>query len=180
MTRESPADAGGDGTLASGIIWGIKGTFLKYLSGMPDAKFFMGRGALEAPGGAYFWPLSSSSDYDEPSGTRVLKFGGDVRFSGHHRMLYVMFVEPWIVFDDDGAHLSIADPDAYPDLGARLPLVDLDLDTWQHHSGARFWSGAPTRLRPEALGIFNNVYQSGELFDPIHIRVGLGPVETDL
>lgn len=160
------------GQLASGLIWGIKGSFLSYLMRMPDLKSSVTKAAVTS-GGGFFFPLSSQHEYDPSTGQGTLKFEGDVRFSGHHGMLFVMFANPWVTFEDDRATLCFADPASHPALDQRLPMADLSMRGWSEHLGARAWPGTPAVLREDALEFFNGVYPAGEPMEPVDIRVEL-------
>jgi hypothetical protein len=154
----------------SGLTWGIKGSFLAYLRRMPDLKSSMTQGAGTSERG-FFFPLDSAEEYDAASGQGTLRFGGDFRISGHHGMLFVMFVRPWVAFDGNRATLSIAEPDSYPALDQRLPLLDLDVLPYREDMGARMWTALPATLRPEAVDFFNEAYPAGEAFDAVDVRV---------
>jgi Htaa len=154
--------------MPTGMVWGIKDSFLAYLRRMPDLWSSATEGAVATRGGGYYFPTRSVERYDSSSGLGVLEFGGDVRFKGHHGMLCIQFAHPWIVFGGDMATLTVAYASAD---GGRLPLLDLTVAGWSEHYGARAWPNVPTRLRPEALEFFDQVYPAGEPFAPVDIRV---------
>lgn len=174
MTSQDSTPAPRDRPLASGLIWGVKASFLSYLGRMPDLKSSVTR-AVVTPGGGFFFPLDSAEDYDAATGDGTLRFDGDVRFSGHHGMLFVMFAQPWVTFESGRAVLSFADPASHPQLDRRLPMADLATGDWTDHLGARAWPGVPATLRAESAGLFNEVYPVGEAMEPVDIRVELSP-----
>ncbi|WP_182379270.1 HtaA domain-containing protein [Nocardioides sp. WS12] len=167
--------AGAD--MSTGLIWGIKRSFLAYLSRMPDLKSSVSGGASVAPElGLYHFPLASSDAYDYGTGQGTLKFQGDLRFSGHFGFLFVMLVDPWVTFDDGLATLSFHDVEADPELAddsARRPMLGLGYPGYVDAHGIRDWQLIPTSLRTEAVSVFNEVYPPGELFEPLHMRVTL-------
>lgn len=157
--------------VASGMVWGIKATFLDYLSRMPDAKSSVDYGAQKMDSGAYFFPLLSADEYDPTTNEGTIKFGGSVSFAGHHGFLFVTFAAPWVTFNGNNSYLSISRPSANPELNGRLPLLDIGPGKRFSHRGARAWANLPTALRKEGVELFNEVYSPGEGFDPLDIRI---------
>jgi hypothetical protein len=160
-------------TETTGLLWGIKTSFVSYLKGMPDMRSSISGGATVTSRGRFLFPLASSEDYDVSTNRGVLKFTGDLRFSAHFGMLFVAFIDPWVSIDDNGAQLSVADPDSYPDATVRLPMVDLAAPQSHDHGPLRTWQGTNTTLRAEAVAFFNEVYAVGEEFDPLDMRIAL-------
>lgn len=168
MTHSTTRDEETAGaTMATGLIWGIKDSFLAYLGRMPDLRSSVTDGAMVTPAGGYYFPFLSGDRYDAAAGQGELEFGGDVRFSGHHGMLFVRLAEPWVSFDGDRATLSVVTSATT----GRVSLLDLAAGAWSEHYGARAWPNVPTTLRPEGLELFNEVYPAGEPFAPVDLRV---------
>lgn len=167
---ESP-EYGNAPQVASGLVWGIKATFLDYLSRMPDAKSSVDYGAQQIKAGAYFFPLASAEEYDPATNQGTIKFEGSVSFAGHRGFLFVTLADPWVTFDDDNSYLSIAGPTANPELNGRLHLLDIGAGERFRHRGARVWANLPTALRHEGVELFNEAYAPGEEFAPLDIRV---------
>ena len=159
-----------NGTVRAGLRWGIKSSFLDYVARTPGSQSSVTSGALTTSKRRYYFPLATN-EYDPPSGQEILKFSGDVRFAGHFGMLLVVFIDPWVTMDRAGGTLTFADPDHYPDVSKRLPMLDLAPATWADNQGMRYWPNIATSLRPEAMEFFNNVYPAGEVFDPIDICI---------
>lgn len=156
--------------MATGLVWAVKDSFLAYLGRMPDLQSSVTDGAIMTSTGAYFFPTRSTENYDATTGRGVIEFAGDVRFSGHHGMMFVRLAQPRIEFGADGTTLSVSDSSG-PD--GRLPLLDVRAAGWSTHFGARAWPNLATTLRPEALEIFNDIYPAGEEFAPLDVRVGV-------
>jgi hypothetical protein len=95
----------------------------------------------------------------------ILSFTGDVRFSGHHGMLFVRIADPQVRLHGDGTgSLSIRIPrDETPD-GPRMHFVDFRLDI---HDGVGH--ATAVRLAADAIDVFNDVYPAGEPFDAFHL-----------
>ncbi|TYL55510.1 hypothetical protein FXB39_04030 [Nocardioides sp. BGMRC 2183] len=160
-------------TVPEGLMWGIKKSFLGYLNRMPDARMSVTGGASVDVRQRFLFPPDSVDDFSAESGEGTIRFGGDVRFSGHHGMMFVMLTAPAVTFTPGGATLSIADPESYPVLDRRLDLLDLQPAGWTDHHGARLFAPMPSALRAEGVALFNDVYPAGEPFDTLSIRVAV-------
>ncbi|XTR52439.1 HtaA domain-containing protein [Pseudarthrobacter sp. So.54] len=79
-TYVNPASASPDPQPAMGLSWGIKRSFIDYITSLPD-------GAVSATDGATVSDCSlfsfshGASDYDVARGAGVLRFRGDVRLA---------------------------------------------------------------------------------------------------
>ena len=166
----APKTVGGNGRARAGLHWGIKSSFLDYLTRTPGSQSSVTSGALITSKRRYYFPLATTG-YDPLDGEGILKFSGDVRFVGHFGMLLVVFIDPWVTMDGAGGTLTVADPDHYPDSTRRLPMLDLAEADWKDNQGMRHWPSIATTLRPEAMAFFNDVYPAGEVFDPVDIWI---------
>ncbi len=106
----NPASASPDPLPALGLSWGIKRSFIDYINSLPDGSVSATDGATVA-GSSLFCFSPESSDYDVARGTGVLRFRGDVRLAGHHGMLLVRLLDPWITFTSGSGVLSISTGD---------------------------------------------------------------------
>ena len=167
------------------LRWGIKRSFISYLSRLPDGSVSAGAGAsivsgsyfqFEPDGGA---PADAGAPADSaPAGVR--RFRGQVRLSGHHGMMSLFVADPWLEFGAAGAVLSVADPQQAPGGGARLELLRLDLPAGTGSSGTGLEPAAPgvagtgwkelrAQLAPAAVELFNGQYAAGEEMDPVFL-----------
>ena len=128
------------------LRWGIKRSFISYLSRLPDGSVSAGAGAsiisgsyfqFEPDGGAPADAAAppSAGAPEDPVQAGVHRFRGEVRLSGHHGMMSLFVADPWLEFGAAGAVLSVADPQQAPGGGARLELLRLDLPAGTGSSG---------------------------------------------
>lgn len=153
-----------------GLHWGIKTSFLEYIARMPDGRASVTDGAVFLDGSvAAFEPDPRVGPGDgldaEPP---FWAFRGDVRFAGHHGMLYVRIADPWISVRNGRGELTVLDPDD-PATQPRLPLARFTLE--QHHlpGDLHAWLARDVHLTEQGTGLFNDVYAAGEPFEPLAI-----------
>lgn len=152
-----------------GLHWGIKTSFLEYISRMPDGRASITDGATFLEGNvAAFEPLPSAEPADPSTGERTWAFRGDVRFAGHHGMLFVRIADPRVTVRNGQGELTVLDPED-PDTRPRLPLVRFTLVEQDLDADLDAWLATDVALTPEGTGLFNDVYEAGELFEPLAI-----------
>ncbi|MGD9959225.1 HtaA domain-containing protein [Nocardioides sp.] len=151
-----------------GLSWGIKASFLDYIERLPDGRVSLTDGAAAAESGWVFPPDPRVGAPDGIDADGFLAFRGGIRFAGHHGMLVVDIVDPWISVRGNEATLTIAGA------GARLPLVTCTLAQTPAPAGMAAWAATDVRLTPEAAVIFG-VYPPGEPFEPLLIALPLAP-----
>ena len=144
-----------------GLYWSVRDSFFRYVAGLRDGRASVSGGAslTVSDPQVVVYPADSGQ-----TTATVLAFRGDLRLAGHGGLLFVRLADPRIVLGGERAELSVADPLTEDGSGPRLRLVTLDLAP--HDDG---WSGSDVRLTPDGVGLFNHVYESGELFDALRI-----------
>lgn len=157
-----------------GLTWGLKRSFIRYISMLPDGGHTVSGSASLAHSSYFNFQLSAGSTYDPATGSGTLKFAGDVCLTGHHNLLFVMIADPWIDFGDGEAVLSVTDTRYWPDRGRRIPLAILDTERLSR-SIHGVCGEARTFLTGEGREVFNGQYADGEELDPVFI---LGPAST--
>ena len=164
----NPANAAPDPLPPLGLSWGIKRSFIDYISGLPDGSVSATEGATVA-GASLFYFSPESSDYDVARGTGVLRFRGDVRLAGHHGMLLVRILDPWITFTSGSGVLSISTGDGGGQdrtvVAYLSPSKPLDAD------GSLVWEHVDVVISPEGSDLFDGQYAAGQPMDPLSIRV---------
>ena len=161
------------------LRWGIKRSFISYLSRLPDGSVSADAGASIVSGSYFqFEPDGGGSAADAearaagapadlaPAGVR--KFRGQVRLSGHHGMMSLFVADPWLEFSADGAVLSVEDPQRVPGSGGRLELLRLTAPGALDVAGTG-WTELPAQLAPGAVELFNGQYAAGEEMDPVFL-----------
>ena len=166
------------------LRWGIKRSFISYLSRLPDGSVSADAGASIVSGSYFqFEPDGGASVADAAAPAAVRKFRGHVRLSGHHGMMSLFVADPWLEFGAAGAVLSVADPQQVPGSGARLELLRLAVPARTGFSGTGAagrepagpevagteWKELPAQLAPAAVELFNGQYAAGEEMDPVFL-----------
>ncbi|MEC5190880.1 MULTISPECIES: HtaA domain-containing protein [unclassified Arthrobacter] len=164
----NPASASPDPQPALGLSWGIKRSFVDYITSLPDGSVSATDGATVSDCSLFsFSP--EASDYDFARGAGVLRFRGDVRLAGHHGMLLVRLLDPWITFTGGSGVLSIStggggrhDRATVGFLAPSVPRVD---------AGSWVWDNVDVVVSPEGSELFDGQYAAGQPMDPLFIRV---------
>ncbi|MGY0488192.1 HtaA domain-containing protein [Streptomyces sp. WG-D5] len=146
----------------TGLLWSVKSSFLRYIATMADGRCSATDGADAVPSqdgghGRFRFVLDSVED----EGTTVTaRFRGDVRFSGHHGLLFVRLADPVLTFDASGnGVLSVAGADG----PGHLPLARLTVTAAE----AGRWRGTEVRLTDSGSDMFGGVYPQREPFDDL-------------
>jgi hypothetical protein len=165
----SPATVSPDPLPPLGLSWGIKRSFIEYINGLPDASVSVVNGATVDETGLFRF-AAEKSDYDAVRGTGILRFRGDVRLSGHHGMMFVRLLDPWIVFTGGRGILSISTGD---DVGQdRTAVATLRSGApRQAADGSLIWADVEVAITDEGSELFDGQYAAGQPMDPLFIRV---------
>lgn len=164
----NPANAAPDELPPLGLSWGIKRSFIDYIASLPDGSVSATDGATMS-GSTLFCFSPATSDYDAALGTGVLRFRGDVRLSGHHGMLLVRLLDPWITFTSGSGVLSISTGDGQDRtaVGFLSPAKPREAD------GSLVWEHVDVVISPEGSELFDGQYAAGQPMDPLFIRVAV-------
>lgn len=155
----------------TGMVWGVKDSFLNYLLRLPGSRQKTGFGAGRLDTGEFFFSLDDESSFDRSSHTGLLKFSGLVHLTAHGGMLNVQLINPWLEISGQDAVLSVIDRQQSLDPDARIELVSIELPTPTTDGETVMWAAAGTRLSAPAVALFNDVYSAGEAFDPLTLRI---------
>ncbi|MCX6497845.1 MAG: HtaA domain-containing protein [Arthrobacter sp.] len=149
------------------LRWGIKRSFMDYLSRLPDGSVSADAGASIVSGSYFqFEPDGGAPAAEADALAGVRKFRGQVRLSGHHGMMSLVVGDPWLEFGADGVVLSVADTQQAPGSGARLELLRLSRPG-RPESPATEWTELPAQLAAAGVDVFNGQYAAGEEMDPV-------------
>ncbi|WAH97745.1 HtaA domain-containing protein [Arthrobacter sp. MMS18-M83] len=154
------------GVSPASLEWGIRRTFIEYVSGLDDGEITAEEPATVSGLGRFSFPAQPGSELDPKTGFGVLKFSGTAHASGHFGLMSVTITDPWIEIGLDCAALTIPDPDRDPVSGKRIALATLTLKT---EDGSNVWVDIASTLAVEAIGIFNRQYESGSAMDPVTV-----------
>lgn len=165
----SPETVSPDPLPPLGLSWGIKRSFIDYINGLPDASVSAVDGATVDEAGLFrFAP--DSSDYDAARGTGILRFRGDVRLSGHHGMMFVRLLDPWIAFTGGRGILSISTGDAVAQDRTAVASLRAGRPS-QAADGSLAWADVEVAITDEGSELFDGQYAAGQPMDPLFIRV---------
>ncbi|GAA1242316.1 hypothetical protein GCM10009676_29570 [Prauserella halophila] len=165
-----------------GLTWGLKRSFVAYVSRLRDGGCGAKDGGSVVDGSFFHFEPAVGEGAAGASGTGsaahaagdVLRFQGDVRLVGHAGLLFVMLKDPWVEFTPDGAVLTVVDVEHWPDTSVRMPLATLEPADPVADQGLRVWSGVPARLTEQGVELFDEQYAAGLPLDPVTFAV---PVE---
>jgi hypothetical protein len=151
-----------------GLSWGIKRSFVDYIASLPDGSVSATDGATVS-GTTLFCFSPETSDYDVARGTGVLRFRGDVRLAGHHGMLLVRLLDPWVTFSSGSGVLTISTGD---DGGQdRTAVGFLSPSKPRGAGGFLVWDHVDVVVSPDGSDLFDGQYAAGQPMDPLGIRV---------
>ncbi len=160
--------------LPPGLTWGLKRSFVRYLSFLPDGGHSEADGASLVHGNFFHFEPAEGSSYDPATRTGTLRFRGDVRLTGHHGMLFVMIADPWVEVRDGVGVLSVVDHRQWPDRSHRLVLATLEVAAPARAGAAWVWPETAAALAADAQWLFNDQYAPGEELDPIFMVLPVG------
>ncbi|NWL10399.1 hypothetical protein DM793_03655 [Paenarthrobacter nitroguajacolicus] len=149
-----------------GLLWGIRQSFLRYVSRIPDCQQYVGDGATLTSEGLYHFALDTSP----PVGREAerfpgpLRYRGHVQFTGYSGMLSVVVLNPWIENNNGETTLTIANP-MQPK--SRIPLAKLVPFNVTHARPDVMVVRASTYLMTSAVTVFGGSYAAGEGLDPV-------------
>jgi hypothetical protein len=171
----NPASASPDPMPPPGLTWGIKRSFIDYIASLPDGSVSAAAGATVLGSGLFcFAPdqgtdaLEAAAGYDAVRGTGVLRFRGDVRLAGHHGMLLVRLLDPWITFTGGNGVLSISAGGGSQD---RITVAFARAAAPRETAGCLVWERVEVVISPEGSELFDGQYPAGQSMDPLFIRV---------
>lgn len=167
MTTEP---APGDQLPPSGLTWGVKRSFIRYISGLPDGAVSATEGATIVESSLFNF-VPDGGDFDVDTGTGVLRFRGDVRMAGHFGMMFVQILDPWLEFTTEGAALSTLASNEDGTGRDRVILGTLQPGSPENIDGSFVWQGIDVAISPQGSELFNGQYPAGQPMDPLFVRV---------
>lgn len=151
-----------------GLTWGIKRSFITYIRELPDGAASAADGAAALDSGLFCF-APGDSDYDLASGRGLLRFRGDVRVAGHHGMMFVRLLDPWIELSGSRGILSISTGDV--DGKGRVEVAVLRAGLPRSFEGFLVWDHVGVVISQEGSELFDGQYAAGQPMDPLSIRV---------
>lgn len=163
-------DSSESATPPLGLTWGIKRSFVRYVSFLPDVSVSI-EGGAEATNGSYFNFAPNGGELDPHTGYGTLHFKGEVRMSGHGGMMRLDILDPWVALTPHGATLGIYAGAAT----GGIVLATLELPPPEALKTGTLWQDVPTFLAPGGVALFNDQYPVGQEMDPLFINFPITP-----
>ncbi|GAA2680585.1 HtaA domain-containing protein [Streptomyces aculeolatus] len=168
------------------LDWGIKESFLTYVTG-PIAQ---GEWTLLDGAASGFRFHSATGSYDPETGALTAAFGGGVRFTGHeedgtHRLDLTLRRFTVRIADGRGTlHADVAGKDRETgrmSTSGQTALADLDLGGLDMRGGGSPLSldGVPATLTAEGERAFGGYYPAGTALDPVSLSVDVRAAAPD-
>ncbi|SCK42716.1 Htaa protein [Variovorax sp. HW608] len=140
---------------AVGLEWGFKASFRDYLARMRGSVEVIE--PAEATGDSFFFPYVGRKRVES---SLVLRFGGEVGFTGHGGLLRLRLAQPMLVFDQTTVGVAVKHPQ---DESAFVVIARLTPGS----------SAGPIQATLSQAGsnILMGTYSEGTELDPIRLRL---------
>lgn len=179
-TTGGGTEPGTEGPGLFGLCWGVKPSFIAYVSRMPDGRAYLGKGVALNAREELLFELDEEAASTAPDGAvsdgavpgtadHIFAFRGEVLFRAHMGMLTVLLSRLRIALSGQQGELTVADPEH--DDGRRLRLVTCTVGDPAVIGGVKRWDAADVRLTAEGVALFGDVYPAGEPFAPLMITI---------
>lgn len=152
-----------------GLVWGVKQSFMGYLSMLDDAEIALSD-TVELLEGSVLCFATEGVDVDPKDGTGNLRFTGTAVLSGHGGMMRVELRDPQIRLRSDGADLTVGEPSGGE---GRLTLATLGDAGFERSEDDLLWSALRVRLLADGVPLFGGQYAAGQPLDPVYVRIPL-------
>lgn len=150
---------------AGSFLWGVKASWRNYIGNVGTTT--LTNGASRSGSQYRFGQLSTTAT--PPSAVGKTNYRGTMRFVAHGGELDLSLANPAVrVTDGNVATVSFQ-------VGKkRVDVLGLNLSSAKKSTagGAVTYSGAPARLLPSGVSVFNGFYSSGEVMDSVTFTVG--------
>uniref|UniRef100_UPI002888F88D HtaACR2 integral fusion within enhanced green fluorescent protein n=1 Tax=Corynebacterium diphtheriae (strain ATCC 700971 / NCTC 13129 / Biotype gravis) TaxID=257309 RepID=UPI002888F88D len=172
---EGDATYGGSGVTQAHAAWGLKKSFQSYITGSIAKGQWNLDGVGYSNGEFTFSGASGAVDPQAKSG--FVKFGGTMRFSGHHGILDLNISNPEIVFNGATgtlfAQVRSSDMEGKKSDYGRVAIGNLTFSSLNASETAASGKATMT-LHPDGAGAFAGFYEAGSDLDPITFDAQLG------
>lgn len=153
-----PAD-----TAAFGLTWGVKASFMGYISGLQDGSIVLSEGATLTPAGTVHFPFAQTHETD---GAQWIRTTGAVAFSGHYGMLAVTLRNLALRVTPEGATLLTEQDNGF------YPIADVALPEPDESAEAFVWDAAAVALNDKGEAYFSQ-YPAGTAMDALRVALPL-------
>ena len=151
------------------LRWSLRSSFREYVAALQDGEEEVREGAAIDHEGR-FAMHSDPAPGDTPNDDLVLTFRGTVSFRGHGGILAVELENPWIhLSQDGGGTVSLVVRQGLRGGRRRSVIASFDEARRVHDV---LLIGQP-RMTSAGVAMLGDVYQPGDLFDPIEIQMNV-------
>lgn len=165
----------------TGLVWGVKESFLAYVSRWPGSSVSLAPGSGQLLDGRFYF---APDPLTPPGG---FWFRGGFRLQAHGGLLDLSMADPRV--EASGVHLHLTGETWNEGTWERLRFADLDWPADQRDKAAGLVDTGDSavrtitvaaRLHPDATALFDETYSAGEELAPLIIRShqGSGPRST--
>lgn len=176
IANSSPkCDASSRGVTQAHAAWGLKKSFQSYITGSIAKGQWSLDGVGYSNGEFTFAGVSGAVNPQAKSGS--VKFGGTMRFSGHHGILDLNISNPEVVFNGATgtlfAQVRSSDMEGKKSDYGRVAIGNLTFSSLNASETAVSGKATMT-LHPDGAGAFAGFYDAGSELDPITFDAQLG------
>jgi hypothetical protein len=157
------------------VVWGIKDSFRRYLSMLPDFQWSLSEGASLTEDSTFAFPVIEAATGDRSAHGSVLSCRGNVLLSGHGGMMRFLLQAPRIETTEEGLALTFSAGSAQRYTIAQLSPTTEGLSLVEDTVRVVY----SAHLARAGVGAFNNVYPLGEALDPVVVRRRRDVTEPD-
>jgi len=133
------------------LRWAIKLSFQRYLAALPDGVFTAKAGVTVGEEHRFEFERVDVTE-------QVIKFKGDLEFTGHHGGLRVRILDPWFERTSPSAAVITIEH-----LALRTPFANVD----QLIARDGGWYSEHVTLTAEGAGLFSGSYEPGAALEAI-------------
>lgn len=163
MTDKETGEASESDHLDTGLVWGVRESFVEYILSMPDGRIILGGNCAPTDTGKFAFPYLGRRNSGRE--TIRLQFGGSVEFFAHFGMLSVTFSNPMLELAAEGSTVSVESD------GRSVLIASVELPEMTHYGGMAIWNEAGVSLTDHGSALFGGTYPPGTPLDPLSLRI---------
>lgn len=152
------ASTNGPSAEAAGLSWTLKSSFVEYIGRMSDGRCSTTDGASISSGSTFFFEHHHTDAH-------TIGFRGDVRFAGHHGMLFVCIADPVIDLGGSRAVITVQQPETGLLPAERITLATAEISLVATTANGTLYSASDVQLTLSGSEIFGGVYKPGDPLD---------------
>lgn len=151
--------------LQTGLTWGIKRSFIRYIATLPDGQYALGGAAYLGESSYFTFP-----EVECAGAPSVRRFSGTIRMGGHGGLLDLLIADPWVERSVSGVELTVVDPASWPAGNRRIVLARLVGRGTESDSATQVFDA---HLAEPGVALFGDQYPVGTALDTVVIGAQL-------